>query len=78
MIRGSHTLVPPGTVGVFDRHEQLAALEDQDRARMRAIILSHDNDPIAVFGPDLIVQRPRGWPTGSGAAGSPTACAGCR
>jgi uncharacterized membrane protein len=58
MIRGSHTLVPPGTVGVFDRHEQLAALEDQDRARMRAIILSHDNDPIAVFGPDLIVQRP--------------------
>jgi uncharacterized membrane protein len=58
MIRGSHTLVPTGTVGVFDRHEQLAALEDEDRARMRAVILSHDNDPIAVFGPDLIVQRP--------------------
>jgi uncharacterized membrane protein len=58
MIRGSHTLVPPGTVGVFDRHEQLAALQDEERARMRAVILSHDNDPIAVFGPDLIVQRP--------------------
>jgi uncharacterized membrane protein len=58
MIRGSHRLVPPGTVGVFDRHEQLVALEDNERARMRAVILSHDNDPIAVFGPDLIVQRP--------------------
>jgi uncharacterized membrane protein len=58
MIRGSHTLVPPGTVGVFDRHEQLQELTDEERARMRAVILSHDNDPIAVFGPDLIVQRP--------------------
>jgi uncharacterized membrane protein len=58
MIRGSHTLVPPGTVGVFDRHEQLQEVTDEERARMRAVILSHDNDPIAVFGPDLIVQRP--------------------
>ena len=58
MARGSHTLVPPGTVGVFDRHEQLAALDEDQRERLRAVILSHDNDPIAVFGPDLIVQRP--------------------
>jgi hypothetical protein len=58
MARGSSTLVPPGTVGVFDRHEQLAALGDAERARLRAVILSHDNDPIAVLGPDLIVQRP--------------------
>jgi uncharacterized membrane protein len=58
MARGSHTLVPAGTVGVFDRHEQLAALHDEQRSRLRAVILSHDNDPIAVFGPDLIVQRP--------------------
>jgi hypothetical protein len=26
MARGSSDLVPAGTVGVFDRHEQLAAL----------------------------------------------------
>jgi hypothetical protein len=58
MARGSHTLVPPGTVGVFDRHQQLAALDDTQRKRLRAVILSHDNDPIAVFGPDLIAQRP--------------------
>ncbi|HSO52319.1 MAG TPA: alpha/beta-hydrolase family protein, partial [Actinomycetes bacterium] len=49
MSRGSTTLVPEGTVGVFDRHEQLAALDDEQRARLRATILSHDNDPIAVM-----------------------------
>jgi uncharacterized membrane protein len=58
MTRGSSTLVPAGTVAVFDRHQQLAALTEEERARLRAVILSHDNDPIAVFGPDLLVQRP--------------------
>ena len=58
MTRGSTTLVPQGTVGVFDRHEQLQELTDEQRGRLRAVILSHDNDPIAVMGPDLIVQRP--------------------
>jgi uncharacterized membrane protein len=58
MTRGSSTLVPAGTVGVFDRHEQLAALSDEQRARLRAVILSHDNDPIAVLGPELLIQPP--------------------
>jgi hypothetical protein len=58
MARGSHTLVPPGTVRGFDHHEQLAALDDGERARLRAVVVSHDNDPIAVLGPDLLVQRP--------------------
>jgi uncharacterized membrane protein len=58
MIRGSSTLVPEGTVGVFDRHEQLAALTTTQRDKLRAVILSHDNDPIAVLGPELLVQRP--------------------
>src|SRR4029450_9288301 len=26
--------------------------------RLRAVVVSHDNDPIAVLGPDLLVQRP--------------------
>jgi uncharacterized membrane protein len=58
MARGSSTLVPEGTVGVFDRHEQLQELTDEQRARLRATVLSHDNDPIAVLGPDLLVQPP--------------------
>jgi uncharacterized membrane protein len=58
MTRGASELVPAGSVGVFDRHEQLAAVPEEQRALLRAVILSHDNDPIAVFGPDLLVQRP--------------------
>jgi hypothetical protein len=58
MARGSHTLIPSGTVGVFDHHDQLAALDDDQQGRLRAVVVSHDNDPIAVLGPDLLVQRP--------------------
>jgi uncharacterized membrane protein len=58
MARGANALVPPGTVGVFDRHEQLATLPPEQRDRLRAVILSHDNDPIAQLSPDLLVARP--------------------
>jgi hypothetical protein len=58
MTRGASTLVPEGTVGVFDRHDQLAALSEEERVGLRAVVLSHDNDPIAVLGPDLLVQPP--------------------
>lgn len=70
MARGASTLVPPGTVHVFDRHEQFAALTAAERERLRAVILSHDNDPIAVFGPDLLVQRPP-WLGGGRGRGVP-------
>jgi uncharacterized membrane protein len=58
MSRGANELVPPGTVGVFDRPEQLAAMDPDERKKLRAVILSHDNDPIALFGPDLMVRKP--------------------
>jgi uncharacterized membrane protein len=71
MTRGSSALVPEGTVGVFDRHEQLAELTDTQRARLRAVILSHDNDPIAVMGPELIVRRPAWLADGQRGRGVP-------
>ena len=58
MATGSNELVPEGTVGVFDRHEQLAALSDEQRDRLRAVILSHDNDPIACLRPELMIREP--------------------
>jgi uncharacterized membrane protein len=73
MTRGSSTLVPSGTVGVFDRHEQLAALSDEERARLRAVILSHDNDPIAVLGPELLIRRPWWLADGQRGRGVPDA-----
>lgn len=61
MTSGSSDLVPQGTVGVFDRHEQLADLDDAAQERLRAVILSHDNDPIAAVRPELAIQRPAWW-----------------
>src|SRR4029453_11142363 len=49
---------PRGPVGAFAPHEPLAELDDQQRARLRAVILSHDNDPIAVMGPELLIKPP--------------------
>jgi uncharacterized membrane protein len=73
MTRGSSTLVPEGTVGVFDHHDQLAALDDGQRGRLRAVVVSHDNDPIAVLGPDLLVQRPAWLADGQRGRGVPAA-----
>jgi uncharacterized membrane protein len=58
MATGSNELVPEGTVGVFDRHEQLAALTVDERDELRAVILSHDNDPIAALRPELMIREP--------------------
>jgi uncharacterized membrane protein len=71
MTRGSSTLVPQGTVAVFDRQAQLQELTEEERARLRATVLSHDNDPIAVFGPDLLVQRPAWLANGQRGRGVP-------
>jgi uncharacterized membrane protein len=71
MTRGASTLVPEGTVGVFDRHEQLQALSEQARGRLRAVVLSHDNDPIAVLGPELLIRRPAWLADGQRGRGVP-------
>jgi len=70
MARGANALVPDGTVGVFDHHEQLAALGDDQRDQLRAVILSHDNDPIAALNADLLIKRPH-WLRGRRGRGVP-------
>ena len=51
--------VDPDLVGVFNDFEQYAALPAERRARLRYVMVSHDNDGVTKFGPDLIVNRPR-------------------
>ncbi len=58
MREGRNAAVPDGTVGTFDRYEQLAALSDEERDRLRAVILDHDNDPIAQVSFRLAVKQP--------------------
>ncbi len=70
MKEGRSPLMPPGTVGHFDRFEQYAALSEQERERLRVVVVDHDNDPIATLSPRLIYARP-GWLDGERGRGVP-------
>ncbi len=58
MREGRGPNVEEGAVGAFDRPEQFLELTDEQRHAMRAVILDHDNDPIALMSPRLAVKRP--------------------
>lgn len=58
MREGRSDLIPEGTVGTFDRIEQVKELSDEERDGLRAVILDHDNDPIARVSPRLAVKQP--------------------
>jgi uncharacterized membrane protein len=64
MRQGSGDLVPPGTVGAFDNFEEYERLSDDERESLRAVIVDHDNDPIAQMSFRWAVKRPP-WLTGS-------------
>jgi uncharacterized membrane protein len=60
------------SAGEFDRFEQLEALPAEARAGLRVVFVTHDEDPVAKFGPDLLVRAPE-WlgPSGSRPPGVP-------
>jgi uncharacterized membrane protein len=58
MSGGRSTLVPEGSVGVFDNPGEIEELTVEEQDKLRATILSHDNDPIAVLSTDLMVRKP--------------------
>ena len=45
-------------VTVVNDFGQIEAMEPDRRARLRYVLLSHDNDGVTKFGPDLLVERP--------------------
>ena len=58
MREGRNPLTPEGTVAPFDNFEQYEALTQEQRDRLRAIVVDHDNDPIAQISPRLGVKKP--------------------
>ncbi len=50
--------VDPALVAVVNDHEQFMALGEEARARVRYVLLSHDNDGVTKFGLDLLNRRP--------------------
>jgi uncharacterized membrane protein len=64
MRQGSGDLVPPGTVGAFDNFDEYSQLTKDERDKLRAVIVDHDNDPIAQMSFRWAVKRPP-WLAGS-------------
>ena len=58
MRQGSSDLVPPGTVEAFDNFGEYEKLSEEDRKKLRAVIVDHDNDPIAQMSLRWAVKRP--------------------
>jgi uncharacterized membrane protein len=58
MASGRSDLVPEGTVSVFDNPSEMGKLKAAERRRLRATVLSHHNDPIAVMSPDVMIEEP--------------------
>jgi uncharacterized membrane protein len=55
---GSSTTVDPSLVGVFDHIDEWNALDDETRSRIRYCMITHDNDAVTMFGPELLYQAP--------------------
>ena len=51
--------VNPDLVTVVNDHGQLKAMAPEQRAKLRYVLLSHDNDGVTKFGPDLLAVQPR-------------------
>jgi uncharacterized membrane protein len=50
--------VEPDLVGEFDNFEQVEALAPEARAGLRYFFVTHGNDAVGRFGPDLLIQQP--------------------
>ena len=71
MRQGKGDLVSAGTVGAFDSFEEFERLSSEDRSKKRAVVVDHDNDPIAQVSFRWAVKRP---PWLNGAERGPAGC----
>lgn len=50
--------VDKSVVGKFDNFGQLATMKKSDRQQLKYVMITHDNDPVALFGASLLYQQP--------------------
>lgn len=62
--------VPEGSVIEVDRPDPLLALDPDERAKLRAVVLGHGNDPVRYICLGMFVRRPE-WLTGTRPWGVP-------
>ncbi len=70
MREGRNPLTPEGTMAAFDTHDQYAGLDQSEQDSLRAVVVDHDNDPIAQMSLRLAVKRPP-WLDGERGRGVP-------
>jgi hypothetical protein len=58
VLDGSDPSVDSSLIGVFDSIEDLRALDDESREKIRYVMVSHTNDGVVLFGPEILVQQP--------------------
>lgn len=62
LLSGSSLNTEQELVGVFDSYADVERLDPIDRAQIRYVLLTHNNDPIAQFGLSLLFKQPE-WVT---------------
>lgn len=65
MSRWKHEVMGPprpdvdrDSVGEFDNFGQVEAMDPETRSKLRYVMITHGNDGVAYFGPDLLIQQP--------------------
>ena len=53
---GAH--IDRSLVGVFDNIDEWNALDDATKEQIRFVMITHDDDGVALFGPELAIQAP--------------------
>jgi uncharacterized membrane protein len=70
MSEGRNPLTPEGTVHAFDHFDQYRQMDDETKEGLRALVVDHDNDPIAQLSLRLAVKKPP-WLSGKRGRGVP-------
>ncbi|HEX5940541.1 MAG TPA: alpha/beta-hydrolase family protein [Dehalococcoidia bacterium] len=59
VMNGNRPDVDPASVGEFNSYEELESMPEEDRQKLRYFLVTHGNDGVGHFGPDLLIQQPK-------------------